>query len=261
MDEDELEMLQEARARLANTQGKKAKRKDRERMLAQAKRLADLQKRRELKAAGLLSQKAATKARKRNRDIDLGVEIPFHKPAPAGLHDTSGEATRAESIRQKRWKSIDYKQINEQQYKTRDREAAQMRKREETRLKVLQDSNEKYKAAKETVEEERPARPRVSLQLPEPGITDQERQSYAKRQKQHMHQLPMEGERGDGGPVGRLYGQTFAYTLADDHCFATATSRLGATSHTTSSFARRTNSAFAHGRRCRRRSDGHGYCW
>ena len=202
MDEDELEMLQEARARLANTQGKKAKRKDRERMLAQAKRLADLQKRRELKAAGLLSQKAATKARKRNRDIDLGVEIPFHKPAPAGLHDTSGEATRAESIRQKRWKSIDYKQINEQQYKTRDREAAQMRKREETRLKVLQDSNEKYKAAKETVVEERPARPRVSLQLPEPGITDQERQSYAKQQQQHMHQLPMEGEGATAALLG-----------------------------------------------------------
>ena len=43
MDEDEIEMLQEARARLANTQGKKAKRKAREKMLAQAKRIAELQ--------------------------------------------------------------------------------------------------------------------------------------------------------------------------------------------------------------------------
>eukprot|EP00978_Attheya_sp_CCMP212_P002435 scaffold4964_cov47-Attheya_sp.AAC.3 len=51
MDEDEIEMLQEARARLANTQGKKAKRKQRERLLEEAKRLADLQKRRELKQA------------------------------------------------------------------------------------------------------------------------------------------------------------------------------------------------------------------
>jgi pre-mRNA-splicing factor CDC5/CEF1 len=58
-------------------------------MLAQAKRPADLQKRRELKQAGLMSKKAATKSRKRSRDIDLDVEIPFHKPAPAGLHDTS----------------------------------------------------------------------------------------------------------------------------------------------------------------------------
>ena len=49
----EKEMLSEARARLANTQGKKAKRKARERQLEEARRLAMLQKRRELKAAGI----------------------------------------------------------------------------------------------------------------------------------------------------------------------------------------------------------------
>jgi pre-mRNA-splicing factor CDC5/CEF1 len=54
MDEDEKEMLSEARARLANTQGKKAKRKARERQLEEARRLAVLQKRRELKAAGIM---------------------------------------------------------------------------------------------------------------------------------------------------------------------------------------------------------------
>ncbi|VDN20428.1 unnamed protein product [Gongylonema pulchrum] len=53
MDEDELEMLSEARARLANTQGKKAKRKAREKQLSEARRLASLQKRRELRAAGI----------------------------------------------------------------------------------------------------------------------------------------------------------------------------------------------------------------
>lgn len=54
MDEDEKEMLSEARARLANTQGKKAKRKARERQLEEARRLASLQKSRELRAAGIL---------------------------------------------------------------------------------------------------------------------------------------------------------------------------------------------------------------
>lgn len=49
----ELEMLSEARARLANTQGKKAKRKAREKQLEEARRLAALQKRRELSAAGI----------------------------------------------------------------------------------------------------------------------------------------------------------------------------------------------------------------
>jgi pre-mRNA-splicing factor CDC5/CEF1 len=52
MDDDEKEMLSEARARLANTRGKKAKRKAREKQLEEARRLAALQKKRELKAAG-----------------------------------------------------------------------------------------------------------------------------------------------------------------------------------------------------------------
>jgi len=79
MDEDEIEMLQEARARLANTQGKKAKRKAREKMLNEAKRLADLQKRRELKQAGLLSSAARTKMRggkKRRRRKFPFINLP-----------------------------------------------------------------------------------------------------------------------------------------------------------------------------------------
>ena len=42
MDEDEKEMLGEARVRLANTKGKKAKRKAREKMIDEARRLAYL---------------------------------------------------------------------------------------------------------------------------------------------------------------------------------------------------------------------------
>lgn len=49
----EKEMLSEARARLANTVGKKAKRKAREKQLEEARRLASLQKKRELRAAGI----------------------------------------------------------------------------------------------------------------------------------------------------------------------------------------------------------------
>merc|ERR1712039_1111421 len=47
MDEDEKEMLAEARARLANTRGKKAKRKAREKQMEEARRLAQLQKKKE----------------------------------------------------------------------------------------------------------------------------------------------------------------------------------------------------------------------
>jgi pre-mRNA-splicing factor CDC5/CEF1 len=44
MDEDEKEMIAEARVRLANTQGKKAKRRAREKHIHMASRLALLQK-------------------------------------------------------------------------------------------------------------------------------------------------------------------------------------------------------------------------
>ena len=181
MDEDEIEMLQEARARLANTQGKKAKRKAREKMLAEAKRLADLQKRRELKQAGLLSSQARKKAKKRNRDIDLGVEIPFHKPAPAGFHDVSSEDSRAEAIRAKHMNQIDFKKLNESQYRSRDRDAAAAKKREEARLRTLEKSNMQYAVAQVSKKNDPlNIRKRGPLQLPEPTVTDQELGQMAK---------------------------------------------------------------------------------
>jgi pre-mRNA-splicing factor CDC5/CEF1 len=87
MDEDEKEMLSEARARLANTQGKKAKRKARERQLDDSRRLAILQKRRELKAAGI-----NTKLDFRRRgDMDYNADIPFEIKPAAGFYDTTEE--------------------------------------------------------------------------------------------------------------------------------------------------------------------------
>ncbi|KAJ3214386.1 CDC5 cell division cycle 5-like protein [Dinochytrium kinnereticum] len=89
MDEDEKEMLSEARARLANTQGKKAKRKAREKALEEARRLASLQKRRELKAAGI-----EVHAKKKKRGMDYNADIPFHVKAPIGFYDVSNEKAR-----------------------------------------------------------------------------------------------------------------------------------------------------------------------
>jgi pre-mRNA-splicing factor CDC5/CEF1 len=90
MDEDELEMLSEARARLANTQGKKAKRKARERQLDEARRLASLQKRRELKAAGI-EQRHKRVSKKKARNINYNIEIPFNKQPAIGFYDTENE--------------------------------------------------------------------------------------------------------------------------------------------------------------------------
>ncbi|GJE97929.1 pre-mRNA splicing factor component-domain-containing protein [Phanerochaete sordida] len=89
MDEDEKEMLSEARARLANTQGKKAKRKARERQLEEARRLAVLQKKRELKAAGIIMRHKTKK-----KGMDYNADIPFEKKPAAGFYDTSDEQAR-----------------------------------------------------------------------------------------------------------------------------------------------------------------------
>ncbi|KAI1209933.1 pre-mRNA splicing factor component-domain-containing protein [Annulohypoxylon truncatum] len=95
LDEDEKEMLSEARARLANTQGKKAKRKARERQQEESRRLAALQKRRELKTAGI-NIKVVTR---KKGQMDYNADIPFEKAPAQGFYDTTEEMTRNEKQR------------------------------------------------------------------------------------------------------------------------------------------------------------------
>lgn len=81
MDEDEKEMLAEARARLANTRGKKAKRKAREAQLEEARRLASLQKARELKATGLEIRTREKRRRGINHREEVAYDLgPVHGP-------------------------------------------------------------------------------------------------------------------------------------------------------------------------------------
>ena len=101
----EKEMLSEARARLANTQGKKAKRKARERQLEEARRLAVLQKKRELKAAGIMlvfqlfyisfrilnAFSNSMRSKTKKKGMDYNADIPFEKKPAPGFYDTSEE--------------------------------------------------------------------------------------------------------------------------------------------------------------------------
>jgi pre-mRNA-splicing factor CDC5/CEF1 len=96
MDEEDKEMLSEARARLANVSGKKAKRKARERQLEESRRLALLQKRRELKAAGINIKITA----KKGNHIDYNADVPLEKEVPAGFYDTIEELDRNERQRE-----------------------------------------------------------------------------------------------------------------------------------------------------------------
>lgn len=89
-------MLSEARARLANTQGKKAKRKARERQLEESRRLALLQKRRELKNAGINIKIVNRK----KGQMDYNADVPFEKKAVPGFYDTQEEADRNEKQRE-----------------------------------------------------------------------------------------------------------------------------------------------------------------
>eukprot|EP00746_Dinoflagellata_sp_MGD_P156557 gnl/MRDRNA2_/MRDRNA2_85872_c0_seq2.p1 gnl/MRDRNA2_/MRDRNA2_85872_c0~~gnl/MRDRNA2_/MRDRNA2_85872_c0_seq2.p1 ORF type:complete len:680 (-),score=29.17 gnl/MRDRNA2_/MRDRNA2_85872_c0_seq2:103-1848(-) len=89
MYEYEKEMISEARSRLSNTRGKKAKRKARERQIEEARRLAHLQKKRELCAAGVMMTRTCKK-----KTIDYNEEVAFERKPPQGLFRTTEEENR-----------------------------------------------------------------------------------------------------------------------------------------------------------------------
>ncbi|XP_010458276.1 PREDICTED: cell division cycle 5-like protein isoform X3 [Camelina sativa] len=170
MDEDEKEMLSEARARLANTRGKKAKRKAREKQLEEARRLASLQKRRELKAAGIDGRH-----RKRKRKgIDYNAEIPFEKRAPAGFYDTADEDRPADQVKFPTT-------IEELEGKRRADVEAQLRKQDVARNKIAQrqDAPAAILQANKLNDPEA-VRKRSKLMLPPPQISDHELEEIAK---------------------------------------------------------------------------------
>ncbi|PAN21323.1 hypothetical protein PAHAL_3G433500 [Panicum hallii] len=170
MDEDEKEMLSEARARLANTRGKKAKRKAREKQLEEARRLASLQKRRELKAAGI-----DTRHRKRKRKgIDYNAEIPFEKQPPPGFYDTVGEDRPLEHVQFPTT-------IDELEGKRRADIEAQLRKQDIAKNKILQrqDAPAAIMQANKLNDPEAVTR-RSKLMLPPPQISDHELEEIAK---------------------------------------------------------------------------------
>lgn len=85
LDDAEKEMLAEAKARLANSLGKKAKRKARAALLEESRRLSILQKRRELEAAGISDLK-----RKRNGHDDQVDDLQL-RFVPSGRFDVVEE--------------------------------------------------------------------------------------------------------------------------------------------------------------------------
>ncbi len=163
MDEDELEMLSEARARLANTQGKKAKRKARERQLEEARRLAALQKRRELKAAGIVMRRYG----KKRREVEYNKEIPFEKKPAIGFYDTATEVFEKDQFNFRRLRQDNLEKKNE--HKMQPTRAGKKEKEPEKDLnQVLAETSRE------------PQRKRSKLVLPAPQISDMELEEIVK---------------------------------------------------------------------------------
>ena len=173
-------MLSEARARLANTRGKKAKRKAREKGIAEARRLAALQRQRDLRAAGLgssISHKV--------RGINYVKEIPFQlKPLPGPYEVPASEMHKSTELEQLlKSGSIPLSALNlprrDEQFKKFQEEYKEKQKRKE------QDSlpREIVEASKQAEVMER-ARKKSRLILPTPQVTERELQEIAKLEEE-----------------------------------------------------------------------------
>ncbi|KJE89548.1 cell division cycle 5-like protein, variant [Capsaspora owczarzaki ATCC 30864] len=169
MDEDEKEMLSEARARLANTQGKKSKRKARERQLEEARRLASLQKRRELAAAGIEMPRRF----KKRGQIDLNAEVPLHKVAPRGFYDTSMEVddgTAAREFKTRSLQDLEGKKSAQAEAEMRKKDKEKLDKKKSTDLVgLLQADKELERTSK-----------RARLELPAPQVSEAELEEIVK---------------------------------------------------------------------------------
>lgn len=174
MDEDEKEMLQEARARLANTKGKKAKRKAREKQLEEARRIAALQKRRELKAAGI---HVSNKPKKNQKGIDYGREIPFYQDAPLGFFEPEPDkAPKPFQFRPITREKLEGKRKIDEELKLRQRDAKRQKLAEEKNLPshIMQINK---------LNDPQQIRKSAPLQLPNPQLSDRELEELARLQK------------------------------------------------------------------------------
>jgi pre-mRNA-splicing factor CDC5/CEF1 len=175
MDDDEKEMLSEARARLANTKGKKAKRKAREKQLEEARRLASLQKKRELRAAGI----QVKDKRKNKGEIDYAKEVPFERRPAPGFYDVSEEKTRTKELRE------EFKGMTRDELEGGKRRHEEDTKRDASKRKMGAEKDAGASAAmllKRQLEEEeqRNLARRGKMMLPAPQVSDMELEVLAK---------------------------------------------------------------------------------
>eukprot|EP01119_Soliformovum_irregulare_P003939 TRINITY_DN14970_c0_g1_i1.p1 TRINITY_DN14970_c0_g1~~TRINITY_DN14970_c0_g1_i1.p1 ORF type:complete len:736 (+),score=241.09 TRINITY_DN14970_c0_g1_i1:66-2273(+) len=184
MDEDEKEMLSEARARLANTKGKKAKRKAREKQLDEARRLAMLQKRRELKAAGI----ELPKPKRKIKGIDYNKEVPFQKKPPPGFFEVDWDAeTPKAQFNRPTLDSLEGKRRRESEEESRKKDAKKQKNREKFDLPGIIARISEINDPKHVIL-------RTKLSLPAPTLDDADLEELSKLTADEQRRLTASGE-------------------------------------------------------------------
>ena len=190
MDEDEKEMLSEARARLANTKGKKAKRKAREKQLEEARRLAVVQKQRELQAAGIDSKSRTV----RKGEVDYNAEVAFERRPPPGFFSTRDEDEKARQEQQaERFRPVSLQQL---EGRKREQVEEEQRQRDAKRIRLMKEADlpAVFERVNRLNDVDMIAK-RTSLQLPAPVLAEDELLTIAKisdKQREEERKLAAE---------------------------------------------------------------------
>jgi pre-mRNA-splicing factor CDC5/CEF1 len=107
---------------------------------------------------------------RRRRGIDYNSEIPFEKPVPAGLHDTSEEAFEPTDR--------DFRKLRQQQLDGELRSEKEEKERKKDKQKLKQRNENVLPSAMANADE--PMKKRSKLVLPEPQISDAELEQVVK---------------------------------------------------------------------------------
>jgi pre-mRNA-splicing factor CDC5/CEF1 len=218
MDDDTRLMLAEVQARLANTHGKKSQRREREKQMEQARRLATLRKQRELRAAGIAGSernrgandameriKIVAKRRKRAHRIgyvDANLEVPFQRHAPSStsgggvaLLDTADEDRRMRQQRaERRFQPVSLNKLRERQQRVRRGIHA-----DDHHTELDANDKETAKSASASPSASSSAPSATKLDLPAPQLSERELALAAKLDAREQRALRMAAaERGSG---------------------------------------------------------------
>ena len=179
MDDDEKEMIAEGRVRLANIKGKKAKRRAREKVIEESRRQAQLQKQRELKAAGIDFQIERRK-KKKKKEMDYNVEIPFeHRPVDL-VYQTGPEENPDVNP------NITNISLNSQEGPRRDAEEKNKRKQDQRTIKKLKKLDLPSTVAKMNRNNPLFYENLGALKMNEPQLSDKELQLLGKMTKMNL---------------------------------------------------------------------------